>query len=118
MIKLRVIRNMMLAAALSLLLFAEALHPLFHEHCDSDDCGASLAEASGAPFLTRGDVALDQHKKICPICSSALLKYCGYAQKISIGCDCQNLCPMFSPVFVFVEINLLHSPRAPPGFHG
>jgi len=105
----------MLLAAWSLLLFADVLHPVFHEHCGaSDDCDVRPLIGVEAPFLTHA-VAFDHHETTCPICSSALLKYCISIQKTAIGCDCQNLCSLFSPIFVFVKINLLHSSRAPPG---
>lgn len=111
MIKLTIMRNSVLAIALSLLLFAEFLHPIFHDTCSKQE---SQCFASGALCLEQGDATFVHTEDACPICSSMFLKYCANNSTPIVSCS-YYMTAVLSPLdFVFVETYFTGSPRAPP----
>jgi len=122
MINLTIIRNVALVIAMGMLLLAEFLHPVFHNH--SLFPGQESKCITGAtPCLVQGDTALkhDADKGIahaeypCPICSSTFLKYCASdSSSVVLYCNQDPAAVLPPQDFVFVETNFTGSPRAPP----
>ena len=114
MMNLTIIRNSVLVTAAGMLLFAEFLHPVFHNQAIIPNL-ESKCFAGGAPCLEQGDTALAHSEYPCPICSSMFLKYCANDSGTAVLCAFQDaavLPPL--PDFVFVKINHPGFPRAPP----
>ncbi len=115
MINLSTIRNLVLAIALGLLVFAEVLHPVFHKQYPCS-WQANQCLAAGTPCMAQCDAAVAYiRQKACPIYSSMLLKYYANDSTSTVLCDNQNTA-VSSPLpgFIPVEINPADSPRAPP----
>ncbi|MFA6102131.1 MAG: hypothetical protein WCV67_11515 [Victivallaceae bacterium] len=111
MINLTTIRNSALALAMGLLLFAEFLHPAFHNHAT---CSRSLT--GGTTGLAQGDFEFTHAGHACLICSSMFLKYCANVSSAIVICNRQDIVILLPPDFIFIETNLTILPRAPPVF--
>jgi len=116
MVNLTIIRSLALVLAMSMLLFAEFLHPVSLNHgvCfwqEANQCciDNTLCIEDDDPDFTY------VVENTCPICSSNLLKYCVIDSAPAILYDYQDIAVLAPlPDFVFIEINLIDSPRAPP----
>jgi hypothetical protein len=113
MIKSAIMRNLALTIAMGLLLFAEFLHPVFHNH---DTCSKQETQyfVDGAPCLVQGDFELEHTEDACPICSSMFLKYCANNSTFIGLCNYLNYAILLPLNFIFVETHFTGSPRAPP----
>ena len=116
MINLRTIRNLVLASAMGVLLFAEFLHPLFHN--DHDTCFKQESECvtDRTSFLAQGDFELVHADHACSICASAFLKYYAGDSVAVVLCSYQDSAALLPQNFVFVKTHFTGSPRAPPVF--
>lgn len=113
MIKLAIIRNFALATALGMLLFAEFLHPIFHEH-ETCSWQENQCLTSGTSYLVQGDAVFVHAEYACPICYSMFLKYCANNSTFIGLCNYLNSTILLTLNFVFVETHFTGSPRAPP----
>ena len=115
MVNLTIIRSLALVLAMSMLLFAEFLHPVFH---NQSICFWQEAKCCIDSTLCIEDDDPDFTyvvENACPICLSNLLKYCVIDSAPAILYDYQDIAVLAPlPDFVFIEINLIDSPRAPP----
>ncbi len=113
MIILTAIRNSALAIAIGVLLFAELLHPAFHNH---ETCSRHEDQylVDGTPCLVQGDLEIEHSEDFCPICSSMLLKYCANNSTSIRLCNYLNSTIGLPQSFIFVETYFIGSPRAPP----
>jgi hypothetical protein len=112
---LTTIRNSALAIAVGLLLFAEFLHPVFHNH---DACSRQESQCfvGGTPCLAQGDAAFAHVEYACSICSAMFLKYCASDSTFVVRCNYQDTAVLLPQYFVFVETDFTGFPRAPPVF--
>ena len=122
MINLTIIRNVVLVIAMGMLLLAEFLHPVFHNHSifpgQESKCanGGTLCLAQGDTALRHDtDTVLAHAEYACPICSSTFLKYCASDSSPAVlYCYHDTVTVLPPPDFVFVETNFTGFPRAPP----
>ena len=114
MINLTTIRNSVLALAMGVLLFAEFLHPVFHNHHDTCSRQESRCFTDDTPCLTPGDFELERAEHACSICSSMFLTYCANGSTSIVLCKYQDSAVLSPLNFVFVETDFTGSPRAPP----
>lgn len=114
MISLTMIRNSGLAIVFGLLLFAEFLHPVFHQH---DSCFMQENQYCTAEFpdLMPVDGSLMHGEYACSICATMFMKYCFNNSILTVACSYHESAVLLSLDFVFVETNITGSPRAPPG---
>jgi len=100
---------------MSLLLFAEFLHPLFHNH-HHDTCPSQESQCltDNTPCLTQGDFELAHAEHACSICSSMFLTYCASDPSPIISCKYQDSAVLSPLDFIFVATDFTGSPRAPP----
>ncbi len=116
MINLRTIRNLVLAIAMGVLLFAEFLHPLFHN--DHDTCSGQESQcfSDDTPSLVQGDFEVAYVECACSICASAFLKYYAGDSAAVVLSSYHDSAALLPRDFIFVNTNLTGFPRAPPVF--
>jgi len=114
MINLTTIRNSVLALAMGVLLFAEFLHPLFHNHHDTCSGQESQCFSDDTPSLVQGDFEFAHAEHACSICSTMFLTYCANDSTSIVSCKYQDFAVLLPQDFVFVKTHFTGSPRAPP----
>jgi len=115
MINLTTIRNSVLALAMGVLLFAEFLHPLFHNHHDTCSYGQeSQCFSVDTPSLVQGGLEFPHVDYACSICTSTFLKYCANDSRSIVSYKYQDFAVLLPQDFVFVKTVFTGYPRAPP----
>lgn len=122
MINLTIIRNIALVIAMGMLLLAEFLHPVFHNHNilpgQENKCtnGGTLCFVQDDTALKHdADTWLAHVEYPCPVCSSAFLKYCASDSISAVLYRYQDTVTVSPPQdLVLIETNFTGSPRAPP----
>ena len=116
MTNLVTIKNSVLALAMGVLLFAEFLHPAFHNHHDTCSRQESQCFTGKTPALVNSDLKFTHVDSACSICASAFLKYYAGDSTGSLLCNYQGAEVSLPQDFVFVKYYFTGSPRAPPVF--
>jgi hypothetical protein len=110
------IKNSVLALAMGVLLFAEFLHPAFHNHHDTCSRQESQCFTGKTPALVNSDLKFTHVDSACSICASAFLKYYAGDSVAVVLCSYQDSAALLPQNFVFVKTHFTGSPRAPPVF--
>ena len=116
MTNLVTIKNSVLALAMGVLLFAEFLHPAFHNHHDTCSRQESQCFTGKTPALVNSDLKFTHVDSACSICASAFLKYYAGDSVAVVLCSYQDSAALLPQNFVFVKTHFTGSPRAPPVF--